>query len=174
MRYGLYTPIKKMLGVDPATPKHEIPMMKRILSGAAAGALASAICNPTDLIKVRRARHSTPPPPPPPPPPPFRYPTCSIGPFVVWRSSASALYAFPCSVSRELPPRVIPDEQVRMMADGMKSTGTGPRYTGLFNAFTQIVQKEGVLGLWKGVGPTCGRATVLAAAELATYDEVRG
>jgi len=29
------------------------------------------------------------------------------------------------------------------------------------------------LGLWKGVGPTCGRATALAAAELATYDEVK-
>lgn len=32
------------------------------------------------------------------------------------------------------------------------------------------VQEEGVLGLWKGVGPTCGRATVLAAAELATCE----
>ncbi len=30
-----------------------------------------------------------------------------------------------------------------------------------------------MLGLWKGVGPTCGRATVLAAAELSTYDEVK-
>ena len=36
-----------------------------------------------------------------------------------------------------------------------------------------IVKEEGVLGLWKGVGPTCGRATVLAAAELSTYDEVK-
>merc|ERR1711862_899766 len=33
--------------------------------------------------------------------------------------------------------------------------------------------QEGVLGLWKGVGPTIGRATALAAAELSTYDEVK-
>ena len=33
--------------------------------------------------------------------------------------------------------------------------------------------QEGVLALWTGVGPTVGRATALAAAELATYDEVK-
>lgn len=88
--------------------------MKRILAGAGSGALASAICNPTDLIKVR------------------------------------------------------------MQADGMgSSAGQPPRYRSLVHAFRSIVAAEGVRGLYKGVGPTCGRATVLAAAELATYDEVR-
>ena len=33
--------------------------------------------------------------------------------------------------------------------------------------------QEGVLAMWTGVGPTVGRATALAAAELATYDEVK-
>ena len=44
----------------------------------------------------------------------------------------------------------------------------------MVHAFTSIVKEEGVLALWTGVGPTVGRATALAAAELATYDEVKG
>lgn len=53
MRYGLYTPIKKALGVKEGTPKHEIPMGTRILAGGMSGALASALANPLDLTKVR-------------------------------------------------------------------------------------------------------------------------
>lgn len=48
------------------------------------------------------------------------------------------------------------------------------RYSGMVDAFMSIVKEEGILGLWTGVGPTVGRATALAAAELATYDEVKG
>merc|ERR1740127_30108 len=47
------------------------------------------------------------------------------------------------------------------------------RYSGMVDAFFSIVKEEGVLGLWTGVGPTMGRATALAAAELATYDEAK-
>ncbi len=49
-------------------------------------------------------------------------------------------------------------------------TGAVPRYRGFVHALTDIVKTEGALGLYKGVGPNCGRATVLAAAELSTYD----
>src|SRR5262249_23936477 len=65
-----------------------------------------------------------------------------------------------------------------------------PRYQGLFHAFSTIVKHEGVLGLWKGTGPTCGRAAVLAGgwfaqpgvvyrvlycagAELSSYDQIK-
>merc|ERR1719446_176163 len=48
------------------------------------------------------------------------------------------------------------------------------KYSGMVDAFFSIIKEEGVLGLWTGVGPTMGRATALAAAELATYDEVKG
>lgn len=59
--------------------------------------------------------------------------------------------------------------KVRMQADR-----DGTRYTkGTFNAFKQIVQTEGVLGLWAGVGPNMQRAYIVNAAELATYDQVR-
>ena len=44
----------------------------------------------------------------------------------------------------------------------------------MINCFSSIIKEEGVLALWTGVGPTTGRATVLAAAELASYDEAKG
>ena len=53
MRYGLYAPIRNALGVDPNLPKHEIPIVKKIIAGAGAGAIGSFLCNPTDLIKIR-------------------------------------------------------------------------------------------------------------------------
>lgn len=118
LRYGLYGPIRNSLGVDPGTPKTEIPLFKKVLAGGLAGALASAVANPTDLVKVR------------------------------------------------------------LQTDGQLKGNDGKflpkKYTGMTNAFLSIVREEGVLGLWKGVGPTVGRATVLAAAELSTYDEVKG
>lgn len=113
LRFGLYSPIRNCLGVQPGTPQTEIPLWKKILAGGTSGALASAVANPTDLLKVR------------------------------------------------------------LQTDG-QIMGKPKRYTGMGNAFISIVQEEGIFGLWKGVGPTVGRATVVAAAELATYDEVKG
>ena len=61
-----------------------------------------------------------------------------------------------------------------MQADGMSGRSEGgARYRGLVHAVRTIVKEEGVLGMWKGVEATCTRASVLAAAELSTYDEVR-
>ena len=50
LRVGLYEPIKRMFGeTDPA----HTPFWKKLLSGATAGTLASSLCTPLDLIKVR-------------------------------------------------------------------------------------------------------------------------
>lgn len=115
LRYGLYAPIKNSMGITPGQP---VPLWKKIIAGGSAGAIASAIANPTDLMKVR------------------------------------------------------------LQTDGMLKGPDGQflpkRYKGMADAFMSIVREEGVLGLWTGVGPTVGRATALAAAELATYDEVKG
>jgi len=115
LRYGLYGPIKNSMGITPGQP---VPLWKKIIAGGAAGALASAVANPTDLMKVR------------------------------------------------------------LQTDGMTKGPDGEflpkRYSGMVDAFMSIVKEEGILGLWTGVGPTVGRATALAAAELATYDEVKG
>ena len=48
LRFGLYEPIKKVLGAkDPATT----PFYKKVLAGLLAGAFASAVASPTDLLE---------------------------------------------------------------------------------------------------------------------------
>lgn len=114
LRYGLYGPIKGSLGIEAGKP---VPLWKKIVAGGAAGAIASAVANPTDLLKVK------------------------------------------------------------LQTDGMLKDAEGnflpKRFSGMVDAFTTIIKEEGVLSLWTGVGPTVGRATALAAAELATYDELK-
>ena len=114
LRYGLYGPIKNSMGIEPGKP---VPLWKKIVAGGAAGAVASAVANPTDLMKVR------------------------------------------------------------LQTDGMTKGPDGnflpKKYSGMVDAFMSNIKEDGVLGLWTGVGPTVGRATALAAAELATYDEVK-
>ena len=53
LRYGLYVPIRNLIGVNEGTPKEEIPFIKKFIAGGGAGGIASVITNPTDLIKVR-------------------------------------------------------------------------------------------------------------------------
>ena len=50
LRYGLYGPIKNSMGIVPGEP---VPLYKKMAAGGLAGAVASAIANPTDLMKVR-------------------------------------------------------------------------------------------------------------------------
>merc|ERR1719238_1966374 len=67
--------------------------------------------------------------------------------------------------------------KVRLQTDGMMKDAEGKllpkKYTGMINCLTTTIREEGVAALWTGVGPTVGRATALAAAELATYDEAK-
>jgi solute carrier family 25 (mitochondrial carrier), member 14/30 len=58
--------------------------------------------------------------------------------------------------------------KIRMQADR-----EGTRYRGTVHAFKEIIRSEGVLGLWKGVGPAVQRAIIVNAAELATYDQAK-
>lgn len=51
--------------------------------------------------------------------------------------------------------------------------GEKPRYSGTFAAFREIAKKEGILALWKGVGPTVQRAAILTAAQIPTYDHTK-
>jgi solute carrier family 25 uncoupling protein 8/9 len=53
LRYGLYAPLRNLIGVDPSTPKDQIPFWKKFVAGGGAGGLASFAANPTDLVKIR-------------------------------------------------------------------------------------------------------------------------
>jgi len=53
LRYGLYAPLRNVIGVDVDTPKDKIPFWAKFVAGGGAGALASVIANPTDLLKIR-------------------------------------------------------------------------------------------------------------------------
>ena len=37
----------------------------------------------------------------------------------------------------------------------------------------QIVRREGVLGLWRGVGPTVQRAAIITASQIPSYDHTK-
>lgn len=60
--------------------------------------------------------------------------------------------------------------KVRLMADASVAS---PRYRGIAHAFSHIYQHEGARGLYKGISPTVQRAAVVAAVELASYDECK-
>ena len=58
LRFGLYEPIKGALGTsDDGT----VPFWKKILAGLSAGAFASAVASPTDLLKIRMQKSTGPP-----------------------------------------------------------------------------------------------------------------
>ncbi|KAL6071668.1 Mitochondrial uncoupling protein 4 [Balamuthia mandrillaris] len=62
--------------------------------------------------------------------------------------------------------------KIRMQAS---SGGPGGRHysSNPLRAFATIAREEGLLRLWKGCAPTAQRAVVVAAAELATYDQFK-
>lgn len=47
------------------------------------------------------------------------------------------------------------------------------RYRNLAHACKSIIQKDGIRGLWKGLGPNVARNATINAAELATYDQFK-
>ena len=52
--------------------------------------------------------------------------------------------------------------------------GSQSKYTGsMIQTMRSIVKEDGVTGLWRGAGPTVGRATALAAVEMSSYDHIK-
>lgn len=60
--------------------------------------------------------------------------------------------------------------KVRFQAVG---PGHESEYRHTFHAFWTIARKEGVRGLWTGVGPTVQRAAILTAAQIPSYDHTK-
>lgn len=59
---------------------------------------------------------------------------------------------------------------IRMSADGKLPPAQRRNYSWVGNALTRVVREEGVLTLWRGCGPTIGRAVVLNIAQLMSND----
>ena len=56
------------------------------------------------------------------------------------------------------------------LADGKLPLEQRRNYTWVGNALTRVVREEGILTLWRGCGPTIGRAIVLNIAQLMSND----
>lgn len=63
--------------------------------------------------------------------------------------------------------------KVRMQSEGKLPPGTPKKYPSAFGAYGIIFREEGLLGLWKGLGPNVARNAIINAAELASYDQVK-
>ncbi|KAL6278054.1 hypothetical protein ACE6H2_021655 [Prunus campanulata] len=63
--------------------------------------------------------------------------------------------------------------KVRLQAEGKLPPGAPRRYSGAMNAYSTIVRQEGVGALWTGIGPNIARNSIINAAELASYDQVK-
>lgn len=64
--------------------------------------------------------------------------------------------------------------KVRMQAQGKLPPGTPPKYPSAMSAYRMIARQEGVRALWTGTTPNVARVSVVNAAELATYDQIKG
>jgi hypothetical protein len=60
--------------------------------------------------------------------------------------------------------------KVRMIS---YSSAPPPEYRWFITALTHVVKTEGIKGLYRGVGANVGRASTLAAAEMASYDQIK-
>ncbi|KAG2492315.1 hypothetical protein HYH03_009267 [Edaphochlamys debaryana] len=63
--------------------------------------------------------------------------------------------------------------KVRMQAEGKLAAGVAKKYPSAFAAYGIIAREEGILGLWKGLGPNIARNAIINAAELASYDQIK-
>ncbi|KAF2074568.1 hypothetical protein CYY_004114 [Polysphondylium violaceum] len=59
--------------------------------------------------------------------------------------------------------------KVRMQAH----SANGAKYRSIGQAFMEIIEKEGIRGLYKGVSPTTQRAALLTASQIPSYDHFK-
>lgn len=62
---------------------------------------------------------------------------------------------------------------IRMTADGRLPIEQRRNYTSVFNALYRITKEEGLLTLWRGAGPTIGRAMIVNMTQLASYAQAK-
>lgn len=62
---------------------------------------------------------------------------------------------------------------IRMTTDGRLPPAERRNYSNALVALVRIAREEGILALWKGAVPTMGRAMVVNAVQLSTYQQAK-
>jgi len=63
--------------------------------------------------------------------------------------------------------------KIRLQAQGRLPAGQKPLYSGMVDCVRKTIAADGIAGLWRGLGPNVCRNSVINAAELATYDQIK-
>lgn len=87
-----------------------------------------------------------------------------------WKKLAMGMTAGGCGAIVGTPAEVA---LVRMTSDGRLPVAERRGYTNVFNALYRVTKEEGITTLWRGTGPTVGRAMVLNMAQLGTYEQAK-
>jgi len=147
LRYGLYGPIKNSMGIVPGEP---VPLYKKMAAGGTAGAVASAIANPTDLMKVRLqtdgmlkdAEGNF---------LPKKYTGMKDG--LVLTCCTAFVSGFISTVASS-PFDVV---KSRVMGQPMNPDGSPKLYSGMVDCFAKTAKNEGAMALYNGFWPNFGR-----------------
>lgn len=91
-------------------------------------------------------------------------------PVPFWKKLAMGMTAGGCGAIVGTPAEVA---LIRMTADGRLPPAERRGYTSVFNALARVTREEGITTLWRGTGPTVGRAMVLNMAQLGTYEQAK-
>nr|CAD7567871.1 unnamed protein product [Timema californicum] len=93
------------------------------------------------------------------------------GSFPIWKSAMSGVISGALAQFFASPTDLI---KVQIQMEGRRRLlGKPPRVHGTWDAFTKIVNKGGLKGLWKGSVPNVQRAALVNLGDLTTYDSVK-
>jgi solute carrier family 25 uncoupling protein 8/9 len=88
----------------------------------------------------------------------------------LWQRIVAGLITGAFGIAVASPTDVV---KIRLQAEGRKPEGVPKRYNGSIDAYRKIVAEEGVKGLYTGLIPNMLRNSVMNAAELASYDQIK-
>ena len=92
------------------------------------------------------------------------------GPVPLHLKIAAALTTGAIAISIASPTDLV---KVRLQSEGKLPPGATRRYPSAMQAYGIIAKQEGVRALWTGIGPNVVRNSVMNAAELASYDQIK-
>ena len=92
------------------------------------------------------------------------------GPVPLHLKVAAALTTGAVAISIASPTDLV---KVRLQSEGKLPPGAARRYPSAVQAYGIIARQEGVRALWTGLGPNVVRNSVMNAAELASYDQIK-